>query len=1069
MGRKMNIKKMNGGLRISGYERTFNIHGNGMVLMNTDEGIIDYYYELTKLHELIDEKHDQLESGRGNKLKSTDKLFKQRIIDAINKSTVGNISEFSTGIGIGVGIKSFNVNSGIHTLSHALERLGDSFYIKPITGGHSSVTSPSLPSLQILPWNCATNESEKNELKNCMVVYKGFNTTNGCNNKLAGCKVNNQVGIESNGIVHDAGSNELFGYITSRTCNEEYPTQGNLDRNIISGKLDSSSSSKNFAIPAGSNNDLVQTLIPFMNIYSGTNTLIGVIMLYAAPILEGLGEDVIDNYAVFLAFKYIPLANYSQLYSNDAEIALLLTRSRRVNISYLITSNDWSKIPVNDQVPNLPEIADFMAGARGCFSTILRYIISGLPKDLQNKCKPYVDAANFIWGQLPPDHVFGIDQDLFVMAFLMKIKHIGDKFRLIDSFMLSEIFNILTATGTIDTFMMRYACLANLYVYCANKGGDMTINDVRLKSPEQLMAQIEAAEKRAKEEVEAKALEEAAKAEIARQEIIKKCEDKKRNIIGTATFYNELYEYFFELNGSGQYQVKQSSMTRIIETIGIMKEGILKKRAVELKPLRMTNRIVNALLNATNENYVYRGVNFTKKEMSTILTYFLTLLCYFDAFHRLLTSHKIYEMYANIHELNGRTSDIQSIDCNANPEHPLLFECETLINEISDGMNILDKFRLICKFEPKYDGSNNHRLLFDDAFRFLKMKNLDMSLAITYLGDHYLKFPELEYTPNIADALYPQTVGGNNKNQNVQYGGNPIKLIEFKILRATKKINILIENYILTPRKVFGKEFKQHDRRLDIIDFITHLLSCYDDMLNYILINSITGTESYTFETLQISQTYICRVQEFITLDTVKPDNEIFCSNITKLPLIIPETKSVMLDEMKVDVPETKSVMLDKMKFDVLLDSINKENFTIIPIEKDYLRHHDDLSKEIEHNDNITIDHHYLADDYDDYDDVDLKYFDSLLAKLHHNQRTVGSKRYLGLKHGPSSDTKFTLSKQFSETCNISGGSSTGNVQIKFRKTKRIRDSIRRSKKKQSKTIKKHKNNRRKTRKYKKH
>jgi hypothetical protein len=935
---KKNGKKMKGGTALHGYERTFNIvEENGMVKMNIDESVINYYYELTKLHELIDEKHDQLEAGRGNNLKSNDKLFKQRIIDAINKSTVGNISEFTTGITPTVGIKTFNVNSGIHTLSHALERLGDSFVIDP-NNGQQYIASPSLPSLQILPWNCLTKSNEKDELKNCMVVYKRFNT-NECNNRVAGCKVNNQVGIISNGIVHDAGSSELFGYITSPNC--QNTETGDLVRNIISGKLDSSSSSQNFNIPRNDtkNNEYAQTLIPFMNIYSGTNTLIGVIMLYAAPILEDLGEKrVKDNYAVFLAFKFIGLTNYSDLYSSD-KIQALLTQRRTDNISALKGSNTWSKIDVIDQVPNLPEIADFMAGARGCFSAILKYI-SGVTKDLQNKCQPYVDAANGIWNQLPRNaHVFGTDQDLFVMAFLMKIKHIGDKFRLIDSFMLSETYNQYTATGTIDTFMMRYACLANLYVYCANKGGDMTINDVRLQSQEELAAQMEMTKKRQREIEDAEQQEKERIAEIERQKKIQKCEDRKRNIIGTTAFYVELYDHFFasengefKINDRGIFEAKQSSMTRIIDTLGIMKEGILEKGSVVLKPLRMTNRIVNALLNATNENYVYQGVNFTKKEMSTILTYFLTLLSYFDAFHRLLGSTEIStEIYTNIQGLIQSIDRIKEIVCHPDSEYPELSHCEGLINVISDRMNILDKFRLICMFEPKYTGTN-HRHLFDDAFRFLKMKNLDMSLAITYLGDYYLKYPELVYTPNIGDVLFPRsdvTVGGKGNKRNAQYGG-------------------LGSIYINGKMSYIGKlTFIINNPKLDLLvklDMITHLLNIYDDILNTLLIYPDMQKEASQIF-IQNLQSSISVMQEYIVFDIINNPNHVTINLPSPLS---PKTPS----STRLNYEETSSTL----KEFTVVDSINILRREITSDEYNYIICQSDMQNEQIYEDNVNMD-----------------------------------------------------------------------------------------------------------------
>ena len=126
-----------------------------------------------------------------------------------------------------------------------------------------------------------------------------------------------------------------------------------------------------------------------------------------------------------------------------------------------------------------------MSGTRGCLASFVD-AIRGQPSRLENLCKPYKVLGLQLFVEIGTNSIFANKSDSFVMAFLMKIKHIGDKFRAIDSFILTEKGSP-TLTGTIDTFLMRYCCLANLYICCANKnGGDLTINDIKQLTPDQL-------------------------------------------------------------------------------------------------------------------------------------------------------------------------------------------------------------------------------------------------------------------------------------------------------------------------------------------------------------------------------------------------------------------------------------------------------------------------------------------------------------------------------------------------------------------------------------------------------
>jgi hypothetical protein len=269
------------------------INDNNTIKFNINPETLSFYYYLTIINELIDEKHDQLDSGRGNDLKSKDKKYKEKLITAINISTIGSISEFFTGINTS-SLRRYNVNNSVHTLEDALKRQGDSFEFNI---NNQSYTSPALPSLMILPWKCNRNADPDN-LNNCTVIYKNFSTPNGCNNVIAGNLIKNDTLTQSDGVVVDAGSKELFKAIVNN---------GDDNRNYISGKLDSSSVSD--PINQEIANIPVKVLIPFMNIYGANGSLMGIIMVYAVPNITSGG------YNVKLAFKYISAADYSSINS----------------------------------------------------------------------------------------------------------------------------------------------------------------------------------------------------------------------------------------------------------------------------------------------------------------------------------------------------------------------------------------------------------------------------------------------------------------------------------------------------------------------------------------------------------------------------------------------------------------------------------------------------------------------------------------------------------------------------------------------------------------------------------
>ena len=786
----------------------------GMVIFNTEPETLDYFQSLYQIHSLIDEKHDQLAGNRGNDLKSKDMKYKNQLISAINKSTLGNIQSFSTGVTLST-LKTYDVNSGIHTLENALERLGDSFMIQ--IGNGQQINAPPLPSLQILPWICPKNPHDN--FTNNMIVYKNFNTDI-CTNIVSGDLVKAEIRPQSTGFVHDTGSSEIFQRVTATG-----QTNGDT-RNVVSGKLDSSTTAGPLTMSDNpSNVEKLQTLIPFMDIYSNPGVRMGVIMIYVAP------HNITSNagYHVFVAFKYIPLADgkYNSIYSHD-DIKPVLSRNRSTNISNLTPANGWLSYTITDQVPNLPEISDYMAGERGCFSAILKKIFSG--GQLVNKCSPYKDIALTLWPSIGNGStIFGSDQDLFIMAFLMKVKWLGDLFRLIDSFMLTEAYNMPTSTATIDTFMKRFACLSNLYVYCANKGSDLTINDVKTLTPEQ-MAELRA---------QAAAQQQRIQQELAALELAKK-KAKIDRINTKIEWYKNLISQLTAL----QNNWIPSFATLILN-------GILNPAKITTGELRISRRIITIMVGClTNQSYIYDKITFTHNEMKSILDYFLTLFYYHIAFDLIFNTTTIVTQVAQLQDINvaGMSdADIMSVDTTPS---------ESTFNNIDENMNILEKYNSISKFIPKYntDASRgavtSHRVLFDDSAYLLSKNIAEISTVRQFflkqqssdgVYSQLIKLPELHYEPNVGSiittyfgniitSLFPvQRVGGVTGDERKKYfkkGIDPEKAAKRRAqttleLRKGKKIDELDERRYITRINMSRQELMDCLHKLNESLFIT--------------------------------------------------------------------------------------------------------------------------------------------------------------------------------------------------------------------------------------------------------
>lgn len=499
-------------------DRYYVMNGN-ICIMNTAPDVVWFFWWITLIHWIIDKYHDQLAGGRGSDLKSKDTVYRQKgLINNIVKSSTGIDIQFEAGST--TSLKRYRTDSGVHTLQQAFERDGDDFYLQVSTGNYRA---PSLPELHIIRWmNCA---SYQYTVDNKMVIYKQFDTVLPCTNTSAGNEVHSHaqinVGSDPNyGYVLDAGPAEVFNSIIKGdpANNPNEPLTGNGQ----SGKLDSSSSSGPVSplLGDGSISEYHQSFVPFMNIYTaGVNpTLIGPVMLYSTilsmaefitlrtiqPGLTMENSSPTNEHVVLLAFRlatFTPNAdsphgyNPAEMYSAQNMGGLLNGGTRYENALHVVSATEeWVHLVITTSVPELPSIAKYMAGNRGCFSYI-KSLISGRKSNL---CEQYKDVALSLFtkiktriGGVPTifaqDPYYDESSD-FVMAFLMAAKCDGDQKRGLDAFVLSQIGYSFT-TGTIDGFLARFLCLVNLFVYCANKnGGNLTVNDVRNIDPVQMAA-----------------------------------------------------------------------------------------------------------------------------------------------------------------------------------------------------------------------------------------------------------------------------------------------------------------------------------------------------------------------------------------------------------------------------------------------------------------------------------------------------------------------------------------------------------------------------------------------------
>ena len=430
--------------------------GTTITLTQNENRFFDF---LNRVHSCIDMKHDQYDFGRVNARMRKDEKYKNNIQRAIDE-----ISCISKKFTIKKGDDNFEyeTKSSAHCLESALERTTLDNTIS-ITIDSIEEDSPELNPLMILPYDAVNDVPpienagiHQFELKK-FVVDKANRRAE--SNKIKELYYGTSEPSQPKQFVMDCGARDIFEGL----CNNN---AGNANKSvaIFSGIMDSSSSAETYT---NNNSETQKTFVvdlPFMYL------------------LDQPGDQRININA-----SVGPTTNY---------------RSVQIQFTYVngqsqdsTTSIPISVIPNISEIPNLPQISDYLANeaynkgdTKKCIDILLKHFRNTAIIDL---CKPLLDAGNKLYSNiygpslpLTPVVKTSLEYNQFIRKFFMNIKHWGDKFRAIDAVLYNHI-NELTFTGTLDTFLMRFICLSNLYGCYANINNNIILNDVKNLTPEQ--------------------------------------------------------------------------------------------------------------------------------------------------------------------------------------------------------------------------------------------------------------------------------------------------------------------------------------------------------------------------------------------------------------------------------------------------------------------------------------------------------------------------------------------------------------------------------------------------------
>ena len=450
--------------------------------------------QLDRIHKYIDELHDNLDGTRPSNRLRTDKVYATELRRQI---TDGN--------GI-ININGTNYNfsiDSVHKLAEALKRTDGS-----TTFAIGNAPIQPMPEYKILSgdglYALSQAQSPDGTFAGMQLEVNPFNPAPG-GRDAALTEIRRLYGPGANSFVNDCGSSSAYTVATT----PQLGGGGLGETSVLSGVGDSSSTTVMLSEPQFQN--WHQTFIPFMR-HDG-----GVVYVYAAPY---------HNNQIFLWFSLLQdeetsLAIQGNILGNTREENLLYFSNGRANGTratpaggpqpYLGVATPWNiqegvrggawtilgKVYDNrndaaDQdIPTLPDVSNYIASqgwnpyARSC----LDFLLARNANALRAKFQVFLNIAMFIFGITSVGEEWTPEHNKLIL-FLMLIKHFGDRWRGIDSLLLSEARNRPTEivydafywdtlTGTFDSFLIRWMVLARMYGLYINKGTNLILSDIR--------------------------------------------------------------------------------------------------------------------------------------------------------------------------------------------------------------------------------------------------------------------------------------------------------------------------------------------------------------------------------------------------------------------------------------------------------------------------------------------------------------------------------------------------------------------------------------------------------------
>jgi len=454
----------------------------------------DFNKQLDNAHTKIDTRHDQEDATRSSTMIRTDSVYATNLRAAVMMNDSQNLNVNINGTDY-----AFQTDS-IHRLAEALKRKdGDaSFTIGTIL--------QQMPEYKILSgdglYALARAQSPGGTFAGMQLEVKPFNPAPG-GRDAALTEIRRLYGPGANSFVNDCGSSAA--YTVATTPQQGGGGGGRGETSVLSGVGDSSSTTA--MLPVQEFQDWHQTFIPFMRHANGE-----VVYVYATPY---------HNNQIFLWFSLLQDDAKSQAIQGQ-----ILSRTRQENLLYFSNDsvngnratpaggpqpylgvaipwnnpeggldgawtilgkvNDNRNDPLDQDIPNLPDVSNYIASEWwNQTSKCLDIFIKRDSVAVQQKCLVFFEIAKLIFGITTP-FVRGSDEYFKVVCFIMYIKHFGDRWRGIDSLLLSEaskrgaatlLWNALT--GTFDSFLIRWMVLGGMYGLYINKGTNLILSDIR--------------------------------------------------------------------------------------------------------------------------------------------------------------------------------------------------------------------------------------------------------------------------------------------------------------------------------------------------------------------------------------------------------------------------------------------------------------------------------------------------------------------------------------------------------------------------------------------------------------